>query len=72
LTNRASSGERKCAKWLLQNRLVHFIASDVHSLKGRPPILSKALKNAARIVGEEEARALVCHNPEQIINGLDI
>jgi protein-tyrosine phosphatase len=52
--------------------LVHFIASDTHSLRGRPPILSKALKNAARIVGEEEARALVCHNPEQIINGLDI
>ena len=25
-----------------------------------------------RIVGEEEARKLVCHNPEQIINGLDI
>lgn len=72
LTNRASSGERKCAKWLLKNRLVHFIASDVHSLKGRPPILSKALENAAKIVGEEEAKALVCHNPEQIINGLDI
>ena len=72
LTKRANPRERKCAEWLLQNRLVHFIASDTHSLRGRPPILSKALKNAARIVGEEEARALVCHNPEQIINGLDI
>jgi protein-tyrosine phosphatase len=57
---------------LLKNRLVHFIASDVHSLTGRPPILSNAVDCAARIVGEEEARALVCHNPEQIINGLDI
>ncbi len=72
LTKRANRRERKCAEWLLKNRLVHFIASDTHSLKGRPPILSKALESAARIVGEEEARALVCHNPEQIINGLDI
>ncbi len=72
LTGQAGPRERKCAEWLLKNRLVHFIASDVHSLSGRPPILSKAVECAARIVGEEEARALVCHNPEQIINGLDI
>lgn len=72
LTKMASRGERKCAEWLLKNRLVHFIASDVHSLTGRPPILSKAVECAARIVGEEEASALVCRNPELIINGLDI
>jgi protein-tyrosine phosphatase len=72
LTKRANPGERKCAEWLLKNRLVHFIASDVNSLNVRPPILSKAVENATRIVGEEEARALVCSNPELIINGLDI
>ena len=72
VTGQAGPRERKCSKWLLKNRLVHFIASDVHSLTGRPPVLSKAVEYAAGIVGEEEARALVCHNPEQIINGLDI
>ena len=72
LTGRAGPGDKKCVELLLKNRWVHFIASDVHSLTGRPPILSKAVDCAARIVGEEEARALVCHNPEQIINGLDI
>jgi len=72
VTGQAGPRERKCAEWLLSNRLVHFIASDVHSAAGRPPILSKAVECAAGIVGEEEARALVCHNPEQIINGLDI
>lgn len=72
LTKRASRRERKCAEWLLRNELVHFIASDTHSLKGRPPILSEAVECASRIVDEEEARKLVCHNPEQIINGLDI
>ena len=63
VTGQAGPRERKCSKWLLKNRLVHFIASDVHSLTGRPPILSKALERAAKIVGEEEARALVYHNP---------
>jgi protein-tyrosine phosphatase len=72
LAGRASPREKKCAEWLLKNRLVHFIASDVHSLTGRPPILSKAVEMATSIVGEMEAMALVCHNPEQIINGLDI
>ncbi len=72
LTGQAGPRDKKCVEWLLKNRLVHFIASDVHSLTGRPPILSKAVGIAAKIVGEEEARALVCHNPEQIINGLDI
>ena len=72
LTKRANRRERKCAEWLLRNELVHFIASDTHSLKGRPPILSVAVECASRIVGEEDAKVLVCHNPEQIINGLDI
>ena len=72
LTKRANRGERKCAEWLLKNRLVHFIASDTHSLRGRPPILSEAVECASCIVGEEEALALVCRNPELIINGLDI
>ena len=71
-TGRAGPIEKECVELLLKNKWVHFIASDVHSLAGRPPILSKAVGNAAGIVGEEEARALVCHNPEQIINGLDI
>ena len=72
LTGRAGPVEKKCVEGFLKNRWVHFIASDVHSLTGRPPILSKAVECAAKIVGEEAARALVCRNPEQIINGLDI
>ncbi len=72
LTRRVGARERKYAKWLLQNRLVHFIASDAHSLKGRPPILSIALEYAAHIVGEIEAKKLVYDNPERMINGLDV
>ncbi len=72
LTGDFGSRERKCSEWLLKHKLVHFIASDVHSLKGRPPILSRALEKAANIIGEVEAEALVYKNPSKIINGLDI
>ncbi|MFQ5963870.1 MAG: tyrosine-protein phosphatase [Candidatus Scalinduaceae bacterium] len=66
------SRERKCVERLLKHKMVHFIASDTHSLTGRPPILSKAVEKAAKIIGDKEARALVSDNPGQIINGLDI
>lgn len=72
VTGKAGPKEKKCIELFLKNRWVHFIASDLHSLKGRPPLLSRAVECAAAIIGEEDARALVCHNPEQIINGLDI
>lgn len=72
LTGDFGSRERKCAEWLLKQKTAHFIASDVHSLNGRPPILSRALEKATGIIGDKEARALISDNPEQIINGLDI
>ena len=72
LTEDVGSSERKCAEWLLKHNMVHFIASDVHSLAGRPPILSKALAVAVDILGEKEAGVLVYDNPERVINGLDI
>lgn len=61
------SRERKYAERFLKQKMVHFIASDAHSLHNRPPILSKAVKKASRILGKEEARSLVFENPRQII-----
>ncbi len=72
LTGEFGSRERKCSEWLLKNKAIHFIASDVHSVRGRPPVLSRALEKAAGIIGEAEARALVSDNPEKVINGLVI
>ncbi len=70
LTGDFGSRERKCAEWLLKHKVVHFIASDVHSINGRPPILSRALEKAVKLIGDKEALALVSDNPEKIINGL--
>ena len=60
---------KRCAKLLLQHNLVHVIASDAHSIDFRPPILSKAVRVASRLVGEERAIAMVTTIPQQIIRG---
>ena len=60
---------RKSAERLLSKRLIHIIASDAHSLDGRPPILSAGVKAAEKIVGKEEARKMVTEYPGAIIQG---
>ena len=55
---------------ILTSRLAHIIASDAHNATSRPPVLSPAVKRAARILGSrEEAEAMVCHRPRTIIQG---
>ena len=60
---------RQAGEKLLRKNLVHFIASDAHSLDGRPPGLSSAVQAAAKIVGEEEAWKMVTEYPQAIIEG---
>lgn len=60
---------QKCAKTLVEHNLAHIIATDAHSVASRPPILSKGVEVAARIVGKEQAQAMVTTIPRQIISG---
>ena len=52
--------------------MVHFLASDGHSAKHRPPILSAGVKAAAKIVGMDAARRLVFENPAKVVRGMDL
>ena len=69
LTGEFGPGIKKSAERLLAKRLIHIIASDAHSLDGRPPILSAGVKAAEKIVGKEEARKMVTEYPGAIIEG---
>jgi protein-tyrosine phosphatase len=60
---------RNLTRTFLEKALVHVIASDAHSADGRPPILSRAVAEASRILGEERAMVLVNENPEAILKG---
>ena len=69
LTGGFGSGMRRVAEKLLKNRWVHIIASDTHSIDGRPPILSVAVRAAEKIVGREEAQKMVTEYPQAILDG---
>jgi len=53
----------------LRHNCVHFLATDAHRSKGRPPILSRGRDAAAAIVGTEAARKLVYENPLAVVTG---
>ncbi|WP_415890404.1 tyrosine-protein phosphatase [Neptuniibacter sp. SY11_33] len=52
---------------MLENGWATVIASDAHNASHRPPVLSNAVKVAAQLIGETEARRLVWGNPARII-----
>jgi protein-tyrosine phosphatase len=58
---------QKLCETMLRNNMVHFIASDAHGLKGRPPMLSAARNFAAKIVGADAAANLVEANPAAVM-----
>lgn len=69
LTGGFGSGVKQTAEKLLKSGLVHIIASDTHSIAGRPPILSAAVREAEKIVGKEEAQRMVTEYPQAILEG---
>jgi protein-tyrosine phosphatase len=68
LTGEAGKEARSAAGLFMVNNLVHIIASDAHGTIGRPPGLSRAVESAAKIVGEQKARAMVTEIPRAILD----
>lgn len=58
---------KRSAHSLLNQGLIHIIATDTHSVDERPPILSEAFMTAKKAIGEEEAYNMVYHTPMKII-----
>jgi len=52
---------------LLEAGLVHFVASDSHGVRRRPPGLRRAFRTIADRWGEEAARRLTTDNPRAVI-----
>lgn len=60
---------RATAERLLRHNCVHFLATDMHRTKSRPPILSRGRDAAALVIGAAKAAVLVEDNPRAVING---
>ncbi len=69
LTGGFGSDVKDVAERLLAHRLVHFIASDTHSVHRRPPLLSPAVREAEKMVGRDEARRMVTEYPRALLEG---
>lgn len=67
LTGTAGFWAGRTAKILLRHDLVHLIATDAHSSKGRIPQLSQALTVASRLLGEERALNMVTQIPLAVL-----
>jgi protein-tyrosine phosphatase len=58
---------------MLRRGLVHVLASDTHFPSGpRSPELRQGMEAAARVVGEDRARAMVVDTPKAIIEGAPV
>jgi len=69
LTGEFGSEVKRVAEQLLDHRLIHFIASDTHSVHRRPPLLSPAVREAEKRVGREEAQKMVTEYPRALLEG---
>ena len=69
LTGEFGPEAKRCAETLLNDALLHVIASDAHSTDERSPILTPAVEAAKRIVGEKEAWNMVTEYPRAILEG---
>jgi protein-tyrosine phosphatase len=69
LTGEFGEEARACASYLLKRGVVDLMATDAHSVRGRPPLFEKAVEAARKIVGEDVAERLVSENPARVLTG---
>lgn len=69
LTGKFGRPAFKCCKEILEQKMVHFMASDAHSSGTRPPKLSKAFIKLSSLVGKACAERMVFEGPEAVLAG---
>jgi protein-tyrosine phosphatase len=69
LTGAFGSQVQKFACSLVEQGLVHFVASDAHATRTRPPLLGAAFARVAEIAGEKAAIELCCNSPKAVATG---
>lgn len=71
LSGRFGKRPKYWAERLLNEGLVHLLASDAHNCTSRPPLLSHAHELAAALVGKDEADHLVHTRPAAVLDNTD-
>ena len=71
LTGRFGRQARYWGERMLDDGVVHILATDSHDPRHRPPVLSEGLTAASKFVGEAEANRLVTERPRAILEDAD-
>jgi len=58
-----------CCREILEQKMVHFMASDAHSSHTRPPKLSKAFIKLSSLVGKNQAKRMTFDGPQTVLKG---
>jgi protein-tyrosine phosphatase len=58
----------KLAHWLIERRLVHFIATDAHGARSRRPQMRRAFERVTALAGYDVACVMCCRNPAAVVN----
>jgi protein-tyrosine phosphatase len=72
ITGEHGRGPQECCFVLLDEDLVHFVASDAHDSHVRPPRLSDAVRALTERWGEARARLLTEGNPRAVLENLPL
>lgn len=70
-TGRFGKRPRYWADRMLDERLVHILATDAHHPRRRPPLLAEGRDAAAQRVGEQEATHMVLTRPQGIVDNVE-
>ncbi len=71
LTGRFGPQARYWAERMLDERLVHLLATDAHGVQHRPPLLAEGRRVAERWLGPQEAMRLVEERPKGVIQDIE-
>lgn len=71
VTGRFGKRPRYWAERMLDEHLVHILATDAHHPRRRPPLLAEGREAAANRVGEQEATHMVVTRPQGIVDNLE-
>ncbi len=69
ISGRFGGGAKRFTGRLLKERLVHYVASDAHDLRRRPPLLMECMRYVTRKCGDGYAAEVFYGNARRILHG---
>ena len=63
---------QQMSEWMLEEDLVHFMATDAHGPNSRRPLMRRAFERVTEMVGREVALQVCCENPADVAAGRQV